>query len=119
MTDLIACLTTGKGTWAYVIRLMQAEKWDKVILVTNQFGKERFTPPRDATFLLTDENKPLPQMIDEIKKQLESLGLGADIAINFISGSGKEHMAMLAASLKLGLSTRFVALTDDGTVIEV
>ena len=42
MTELIACLSTGKGTWGHVARLMQDQEWDKIYLITNDYGKENF-----------------------------------------------------------------------------
>ena len=41
MTELIAFLSTGKGTWANVSGLIKGESWDKVYLLTNDFGKEK------------------------------------------------------------------------------
>ena len=37
-----------------------------------------------------------------------------EVGLNFISGTGKEHMALLSAVLKLGIGIRFFALTKDG-----
>jgi len=39
---------------------------------------------------------------------------GIEAAVNLISGTGKEHMAIMSALLKLGLAIRFVTLTDSG-----
>ena len=40
--------------------------------------------------------------------------VNGEIALNLISGTGKEHMAILSALLKLGVGIRLVALTKDG-----
>ena len=40
MPELIACLSTGKGTWGHVSRLIDDGKFDKVYLITNEFGQE-------------------------------------------------------------------------------
>jgi len=42
MTELVACLSTGKGTWGHVSRLIADGTWEKIILITNDFGKENF-----------------------------------------------------------------------------
>jgi hypothetical protein len=39
---------------------------------------------------------------------------GTEVALNLVSGTGKEHMAILAALLKLGVGIRLVALTKEG-----
>ena len=43
MSELIACLSTGKGTWGHVGRIVQEEQWTKILLITNEYGKENFT----------------------------------------------------------------------------
>ena len=119
MTDLIACLSTGKGTWGHVSRLMQAEQWSKIILITNDFGKERFTSEVAFDFVVIDPQQPLQQLIQELKTQLDGKFTDIEIAVNFISGSGKEHMALLSAMQQLGVGFRFIALDEEGQVIEL
>ena len=43
MACLVASLNTGKGTWAHVSRLIADQEWEKIFLVSNQFGKKKFT----------------------------------------------------------------------------
>jgi len=54
MTTLIACLSTGKGTWGHVSRLIQDHEWEKIFLITNEFGKENFNNQKNAEFILTN-----------------------------------------------------------------
>ena len=42
MSILVASLSTGKGTWLQVSKLIDTEKWDKVYLITNEFGKQNY-----------------------------------------------------------------------------
>ena len=42
MPTLVACLSTGKGTWGHVNHLIDDGKFDRVFLITNDFGKENF-----------------------------------------------------------------------------
>ncbi|KHO49333.1 MAG: hypothetical protein QT04_C0060G0026 [archaeon GW2011_AR11] len=37
-----------------------------------------------------------------------------ETGLNMVSGTGKEHMCVLAALLKLGVGVRLVALTKEG-----
>jgi len=113
MTDLIACLSSGKGTWGHVNRLIEDGNWEKVFLITNEFGKENFSNTKNAEMIVIDERKGLEDLRDDIYNILKEK-IKNEVAINFISGTGKEHMAMLAAILKLGVGLRFVALTKDG-----
>ena len=114
MTNLILCLGTGKGTWSEAKRLIESESWNKIFLITNSFGKERFQAPEKGEVIVIDDKESLQQLIKEIKNGLENKITETEVAVNFISGSGKEHMAIISALLKLGLSIRLVAMTEKG-----
>ena len=113
MTSLIACLSTGKGTWGHVSRLIKEREWDKVLLITNEFGKEKFSDDK-AELIVVDSNQPLVQLTETIRQQLNGKIADCEVALNLASGTGKEHMAILSAVLKLGLGIRLVALTREG-----
>lgn len=114
MGQLIGCLSTGKGTWGHVNRLIKEGEWNKIFLVTNEFGKENFSKDEKTELIVVDSNKGLKELRDEIKEQLEKKDLEQEIGVNLISGSGKEHMALISALLKLGVAIRLVALTKEG-----
>ena len=114
MTELIACLSTGKGTWGHVSRLIQDGEWEKIFLITNLFGKENFTPEKNAEFIVIDQNKGLTELREDIYKALKERVQGTEVGLNLVSGTGKEHMALVSAVLKLGVGIRLVALTKDG-----
>ena len=116
MSELIVCLSTGKGTWGHVSRLIQDGEWEKIFLITNDFGKENFTPDKPAEFLVIDPNKEINELRDDIYNQLKSNVKSGevDIGLNMVSGTGKEHMALVAAVLKLGIGIRLIALTKNG-----
>jgi len=116
MSELIICLSTGKGTWGHVSRLIQDGEWEKIFLVTNDFGRENFTSDKPAEFLVIDPNKEINELRDDMYNQLKSkVKVGeVDIGLNLVSGTGKEHMALMSAVLKLGIGVRLVALTKEG-----
>lgn len=114
MTELIACLSTGKGTWGEVSKLLTAEEWDNVFLVTNEFGQEKFTAK--AEYILINDKMHIKQLIETIREQLQKKVKGTEVALNLSSGSGKEHMAILSAVLQLGVGIRFVAVDDRGVI---
>jgi len=111
MADLVACLSTGKGSWIEVAKLINNEKWDNVYLITNDFGKEKFSADKEVKFVLVDVNKGMESMKNTIIDSLKDKVTG-DVAVNFVSGSGKEHMALFAALMKLGVGLRLVAAAD-------
>ena len=114
MTDLIACLSTGKGTWGNLKRLIAEQDWNKVFLITNEFGKEKFQADEKVELIVVDPRKPMNELIETIRKALEGKISDTEVAVNLISGSGKEHMALLSAIMKSGLGFRLVALTTQG-----
>lgn len=113
MTILVANLSSGKGTWGHVGRLMKDQEWEKVILITNPFGQENFKCEKPFEMIVVDERKSLKDLTSDIKKGLNDKMKG-EIALSMISGSGKEHMALLSAVLQSGVGFRMVALTKDG-----
>jgi hypothetical protein len=114
MADLIACISTGKGTWGHVQKIIEAQPWRKIFLITNKYASENFRFPENAEQITIDPVKPIPEIEADIKKQLEDKIMDTQVAVNFVSGEGKEHMALLSALLKLGLGIRLMALTKDG-----
>jgi len=52
-------------------------------------------------------------MRDQITAALKKK-ISGDVAVNLISGSGKEHMALLGALTKCGVGIRFVTSTEQG-----
>jgi len=114
MTDLVLCLGAGKGTWAEAYKLIQSESWNKVFLVTNAFGKEKFQAPINAEFVIIDDRLSTKEILGQIKQGLEGKISGIEVAVNFISGAGKEHMALISALLQLGFALRLVNITEKG-----
>src|SRR3989344_9477332 len=112
MTDLIAVVSTGKGTWGQVSSLVNKEKWDKIHIITNDFGVEKFNKLKNMEFIVIDQNKSVLELKEDILKGLKNK-VSDDVGVNFISGTGKEHMALLAALIKLGSSFRLVVAENE------
>ncbi len=111
MTELVALLSTGKGTWTDVVKLISSQDWEKIYLITNEFGKDTFQKKDNMEFIVINSNQSIELIIDKIVTQLKEKIKGTEVALNFISGTGKEHMAVLSAMLKLGLGIRLVVHT--------
>lgn len=114
MTIIVANISSGKGTWGHVARVIADQDWEKIFLITNQFGKDNFKPDKKCEFILIDEKKPTPELMLQIFNALKGKILDTEVALNMISGSGREHMATLSALLKLGLGIRLIILTKEG-----
>ena len=66
MTSLIACLSSGKGTWAHVSKLIEEQEWDSIFLVTNDFGVQNFKPEKKVNYILIDSSKYLEEIVKDI-----------------------------------------------------
>ncbi|MFH1239979.1 MAG: hypothetical protein V1672_02075 [Candidatus Diapherotrites archaeon] len=117
----IATLGIGKGTWGHVARLISEGEWDKVVLISNEWGKENFKISKDeeenakklknSDWAIVNTNAGFDTIKDVIKDKLPS----GDVHVSLISGSGKEHMAVLAALKESGTNFKLITLTGDGT----
>ena len=109
--SLIAILGIGKGTWGHVNRLISEEEWEKILLISNDWGKENFSSAKDAEWIMVNNRSGFEVIKDAIKEKLPD----NEICVSLISGSGKEHMALLAALKEAGKDYKLVILTGDGT----
>ena len=107
MADLVCSLGTGKGTWLEVSNLAKIYDWKNIFIITNDFGKENFNCGKPVTFIIIDWNKDYYSIKEIIIKELKDKVSG-DVALNFSSGTGKEHMAILSSMLSIGVGLRFI-----------
>ena len=112
MTTLVACISSGAGTVAHVGKVISDENWEKVILIATNETKD-FKSPKPAEIIVINPSKTLPEITEDIKNALKGK-VDFEVGVNFISGSGKEHMALISALMKLGAGIRLVALTKEG-----
>ncbi len=108
---LMAILGIGKGTWGHVARLIAEHEWERIMLISNEWGQQNFAPPKEAEWILMNNRAGFEVLKDTIKEKLPE----GEIAVSLISGSGKEHMALIAAMKEKGSKYEFVILTGDGT----
>ena len=113
MADLIAVLSTGKGTWGHVNGLINGEEWDKIYLLTNDFGKDTFKANDKTELIVLNFNAKVEELSKEIEEKLKDKVSG-EVGVNFISGAGKEHMALISALMKLGIGFRLMVSTMEG-----
>lgn len=113
--ELIALLSSGKGTWAQVSGLIKYGEWDKVIVLGDDFAKQ-FTTEKPFEFIKIDLSKKLKDLRDEFQEKLKGKIDGTEVALSIASGDGKEHMALISALINLPSGIRFAALTKDGVI---
>lgn len=113
--ELVALLSSGKGTWAQVAGLVNRENWDKIILVGDDFA-EKFTISKPHEFIKFDTNSSIIEMKQELAKKLQGKFDGTEVALSIASGEGREHMALISALLSIPVGVRFTALTKEGII---
>ena len=113
--ELIALLSTGKGTWAQVSGLMTYGEWDKIILLGGDFAKD-FKHDKKFEFIKVDLDKRIKDLKEEFSKKLKGKIDGTEVALSIASGNGKEHMALISALINLPVGIRFAALTKEGVI---
>ncbi|MFA4907764.1 MAG: hypothetical protein WC602_05830 [archaeon] len=115
MKSFIAILGAGKGSWGHIARLISEQEWKQIFLVSNDWGKEHFDPSKvtkkEVEWILMNNRAGFDILKDTIKEKLPK----DELAVSLASGSGKEHMALIAALKEKGSKYEFVTLTGDGT----
>ena len=113
--ELVALLSTGKGTWAQVSGLMKYGEWDKIVVLGGDFAKD-FKHEKEFEFIKVDLDKKLKDLKQEFSEKLKGKFNGTEVALSIASGEGKEHMALISALINLPVGIRFAALTKDGVI---
>ncbi|MEK6906510.1 MAG: hypothetical protein AABW81_02720 [Nanoarchaeota archaeon] len=113
--ELVALLSTGKGTWAQVAGLIKHGEWDKIILIGGDFAKQ-FTSDKKFEFIQVDLDNKIRDLREDLLKKLKGKINGTEVALSIASGDGKEHMALISALINLPVGIRFAALTKEGVI---
>ncbi len=113
--ELVALLSSGKGTWAQVAGLIKQGEWDKIVLIGDEFAK-KFEAGKEAEFIQVNFKQRISDLRKELLEKLKGKFYGAEVALTIASGTGKEHMALISALLQLPVGVRFVALTKEGII---
>ena len=114
MVDLVVCLSGVNDNLNYIVKLINEHNWDKIIVITDKSGMGSFKSNKKIDFVVINFKQQLVSLSKDIKEKLTGKIKGIEVAVNFVSGEGKEHMALMSALLKLGIGVRFVALKPEG-----
>jgi hypothetical protein len=113
--ELVALLSTGKGSWAQVSGLMKHKDWENIILLGDDFSKD-FKHEKKFEFVKVDLDQKLKDLKEEFSKKLKGKIQGMEVALSIASGDGKQHMALVSALINLPVGIRFAALTKEGVI---
>lgn len=113
--ELVALLSSGKGSWGQVSGLMKHGEWDNIIVLGDEFGTG-FTHEKKFEFIKVDLQAKIKELKEEFQKKLKGKIYGTEVALSIASGDGKEHMALISALINLPVGIRFAALTKEGVI---
>lgn len=113
--ELVALLSSGKGTWSQVAGVISHGPWDNILLIGDEFAKKFSTNEKHE--FIEIKSQRLIELKEEIKEKLKGKIRGTEVALSIASGDGREHMALISALLSLPVGVRFAALTKQGIVI--
>ena len=103
----------------HVEKLIDAYDWKEIIIVS---GDAKISEglslkgglEKKMQFITVNLKMPLCDVVEELQKKLNAKVHDLDAGVNFFSGPGKLHMAMMSALLKMGVGIRLVAVTPEG-----
>ena len=113
--ELVALLSTGKGTWGQVSGLMKHGEWDNIMVLGDEFGTG-FTHEKKFEFIKINLQAKIKDLREEFSNKLKNKINGMEVALSIASGDGKEHMALISALINIPVGIRFAALTKDGVI---
>jgi hypothetical protein len=122
-------LDMGANTWTNLNKIIHSELFDKIYLVTNDFGIKNYVKPHvkphiSITLVQLDFNKASEDLVPELyvilkKHFMQDKVQDLDMAVNITSGTGKEHSVVISTLMKLGYGIRLVDLDKDGKILEM
>lgn len=111
--ELVALLSTGKGSWNEVNQVIENGEWEKVILIGNEFAK-KFNCSKKADFVLVNLDSDVDLLREEITSKLKSKIEGIEVALSIASGTGKEHIALISALMNVPAGIKFISFSEKG-----
>ena len=114
MTELVVIASSGSGTIPHVNRVISGEGWENIFVIGTKEGFGQIEGPESIVYVEINPSDRLEVIRDTIFSKLNGMVKGLEVGLNMVSGSGKEHMAVVAALLKLGVGFRLIALTPSG-----
>lgn len=113
--ELIALLSSGKGSWTEVNKIMDKCDWEKVILIGNEFAK-KFESKKQFEFIEVNLRGDIISLRDEISEKLKGKIKGLEVGLCISSGTGQEHTALISALLNIPLGIKLVGLLKEELV---
>jgi hypothetical protein len=79
-------------------------------MLSSDFGKENFKPEKECEWILLSNRAGFEIIKEAVREKLPE----GELCVSLASGSGKEHMAVIAALRENKREYKLVTLTGDG-----
>ncbi|HLC31686.1 MAG TPA: hypothetical protein VJK51_03385 [Candidatus Nanoarchaeia archaeon] len=114
--ELVAFVGEDAGHWGQLSALLNRFECERIVLVV-QKGVAGYPTNEKTRVVEVDSSLPLQKLKDSIEEKLKKEIDGAfEVAVSLASGSGKEHMALLAALLSIPVGIKLIAYTKEGVI---
>ena len=110
--ELVALLSTGKGTWGQVSGLMKKGEWEKIIILGTSFAKDFNVPGISFEFIEFDSDKSLIPLKKELEKKLRESIIDELFkkSVNPVLELLKTHLSQSGYNLKLFSLTQLLGI---------
>jgi hypothetical protein len=112
--EFVAYVGTDKENWGQITALMNRLEAEKSILVMSKQAVG--FPLNDRCEVVSvDPTKPMVEFKEDILNKLKPIVKGDfEVTVSLASGTGKEHMALIAALLNAPVGVKLVVYTKEG-----
>ncbi len=112
--NLVACVGADKENWGQITALMNHMECEQIVLVMNS-NASNFPTNEKCRVISLESTTPLITLKRSLIEQLRPvIGKEFEVALSLASGTGKEHMALVAALLNIPVGIRLVVFTKQG-----
>lgn len=112
--NLVAYVGKDRENLGQVSALINRMECEKIILVKDKDSPDLQTNSKCKTIKI-DSGKTLLELKQELQEKLKThISDQFEVALSIASGSGKDHMALIAALLSIPVGIKLVAFTKKG-----
>jgi len=111
---LVGFLGKDKNNWGQVQALINRMDAEKIVLVKDK-NSDNFPISKENSLIEYDAGIPLLDLKKYLYEKLKSeLSGDFEVALSIASGTGKEHMAIIASLLSIPVGIKIIAFTSNG-----
>ncbi len=111
--EFVAYVGTDKENWGQITALMNRLEGESVLVMSKQASG--FPLNERCKVVTVDPTKPLVELKEDILNKLRPIVKGDfEVMVSLASGTGKEHMALIAALLNAPVGVKLVVYTKEG-----